>query len=230
MYGFDFNGNYSKALRVFIVERPPIPKARRILEYQKIPARGIVSYDTGAYEDITLTFKCAIVGKDVIEQTMLLNNWLDGDGILRLDYLEGFYFKVRDVTFDGTKIDCVTGEFEVSFVCDPFKYYDVGRDVIEINKQDSIISPEFFYESEPIIKVFGNGDGKLIIDNNTLNINNLDEYIYVDSYAKNAYKDGSSNLNNHIEGYFPIFRNRKTNVNFTGGIEKLEIIPNWRCK
>lgn len=230
MYGFDFNGTYSKALRVFLVERPPIPKARKILEYQKIPARGTVSYDTGAYEDITITFKCAIIGKDVIDQTMILNNWLDGDGILRLDYLEGFFFKVKDTLFDGTKIDCVTGEFEVSFVCDPFKYYDVGTNVITITEKTDIISPEFFYESEPILKVYGNDSGLLVINGEIITIKDIDEYIYIDSYLKDAYKDTHENLNKNITGFFPIFDQHKNEVVFGGDITRIDVIPNWRCK
>lgn len=230
MYGFDFNGTYSKAVRVFVVERPPIPKARKILEYQKIPARGTVTFDTGAYEDINLTFKCAIVGIDVIDQTMLLNNWLDGDGILRLDYLEGFFFKVKDVIFDGTNVDCVTGEFEVTFVCDPFKYYDVGLEVITVTETKEVIAPEFFYKSEPLIKIYGNGSGIIVLNEDILTIKDIDEYIYIDSYSKNAYKDAKTNLNNKVTGYFPMLEERVTSVTFSGDITKLEMIANWRCK
>ncbi|KEH96841.1 hypothetical protein Z962_05590 [Clostridium botulinum C/D str. BKT12695] len=226
MYGFEFNNKYSKDLGIYIGNRPPIPKAEKVIKHIEVPGRsGALTEDTGAYKDIELPFECTIKDIDVEEKTVLLNNWLDGSGILKLDYLANFFFKVKEVKFDGTDVDYTTGDFTVTFVCDPFKYY-IDNSAIETKKPTIIYGPEFTYKSEPVIKVYGSGDIKLNINKYSIKLLNVQDYVTVNSVLQECYKD---NHNNKMQGEFPMFLQEENKISWNGDVQKIEIIPNWRC-
>ncbi|WP_085829074.1 distal tail protein Dit [Clostridium massiliodielmoense] len=227
MYGFEFNNKYSKDLGIYIGKRPPILKAEKVIKHIEVPGRsGTLTEDTGAYKNIELTFECTIKDTDVEEKTILLNNWLDGSGILKLDYLANFFFKVKEVKFEGTDVDYITGDFTVTFVCDPFKYY-IDNSTIEIKKPTIIYSPEFTVESEPKVTIFGQGDITLNINNNSIKLKDVQDHITLDSTIQECYKD-TQNCNNKMCGEFPLLV-EENKINWNGNVSKVEIIPNWRC-
>lgn len=229
MYSFIFRNNNgiefnTKDLGIVINKRPPLPKPRRRINYIEVQGRnGTLTEDLGCYEDIPLPFECTIM--DNIEQnSILINSWLYGNGELYLSWLDGYKYKVENVEFEGIDIDIV-GEFTVKFTCDPFKYY--CSDTIEIKKPTIIYSPEFVYKSEPVIKVYGQGDITLNINNNSIKLKNVQDYIVIDSTIQECYKD-TKNCNNKMEGEFPLLT-QENKINWNGNIQKIEIIPNWRC-
>ncbi|KEH93219.1 distal tail protein Dit [Clostridium botulinum] len=233
MYGFEFNNKYSKDLGIYIGKRPPIPKAEKVIKHIEVPGRsGALTEDTGAYKNIELTFECTIKDTDVEEKTILLNNWLDGSGILKLDYLANFFFKVKEVKFEGTDVDYITGDFTVTFVCDPFKYYVSGLESI-VSKNDKLYSPEFIIKSEPAVKIYGSGDIVLSINGNVIKLKNVQDHITIDSSLQECYKD-NINCNKQMQGEFPILLQGENTVYFTicnesSNIKHIEITPNWRC-
>ncbi|KOC33902.1 distal tail protein Dit [Clostridium botulinum] len=227
MYGFEFNNKYSKDLGIYVGKRPPIPKAEKVINHIEVPGKsGTLTEDTGAYKNIELTFECTIKDTDVEEKIILLNNWLDGSGILKLDYLTNFFFKVKEVKFEGIEVDYITGDFTVTFVCDPFKYY-IDNSTIEIKNPTIIYSPEFNYKSEPVIKVYGSGDINLNINKYSIKLKDVQDHIVVDSTIQECYKD-NSNCNNHMCGEFPTLL-EENKISWEGNVQKIEIIPNWRC-
>ncbi|AEB75905.1 distal tail protein Dit [Clostridium botulinum] len=225
MYGFEFNNKYSKDLGIYVGKRPSIPKAQKVINHIEVPGRsGTLIEDTGAYKNIELSFECTIKDDNVEGKIILLNNWLDGSGILKLDYLTNFFFKVKEVKFNGIDVDYITGDFTVVFVCDPFKYY-IDNSTIEIKNPTIIYSPEFSYKSEPIIKVYGKGDIKLNINKYSIKLLNVQDYVTADSALQECYKD---NCNNKMCGEFPVLI-EENKISWEGDISKIEIIPNWRC-
>lgn len=228
MYGFVFNDKYSKDLGIYVGKRSPIPKAQKVINHIEVPGRsGTLTEDTGSYKNIELTFECTIKDTDVEEKIILLNNWLDGSGILKLDYLTNVFFKVKEVKFEGTEVNYITGDFTVTFICDPFKYYIYGLNTIKIKEPTITYGPEFIYKSEPVIKVYGSGDIKLNINKYSIKLLNVQDYVTVNSVLQECYKD-NINLNKNMTGEFPILQ-QENKINWTGNVQKIEIIPNWRC-
>ncbi|KEH95746.1 hypothetical protein Z962_07965 [Clostridium botulinum C/D str. BKT12695] len=221
--GIEFN---TKDLGILINKRPPLPKPQRRINYIEIVGKnGTLTEDLESYKDIELSFECTIM-YNVERNSTLINSWLDGQGDLYLNWLEGYKFKVKNVKFEGIDIDIV-GDFTVTFVCDPFKYY-IDNSNIEIKNPTIIYSPEFVYESEPVIKVYGSGNITLNINNNSIKLKDVQDYITLDSTIQECYKN-NSNCNNKMQGEFPMFLQEENRISWNGDVQKIEIIPNWRC-
>ncbi|KEI10519.1 hypothetical protein Z957_01945 [Clostridium sp. K25] len=233
MYGFEFNNKYSKDLGIYVGKRSPIPKAQKVINHIEVPGQsGTLTEDTGAYKNIELTFECTIKDTDVEEKIILLNNWLDGSGILKLDYLTNFFFKVKEVKFEGTEVDYITGDFTVTFICDPFKYYFSGLETIVL-KTDKLYSPEFIIKSNPLITIYGTGDVVVSINGNIIKLKNIKDYITIDNTIQECYKD-NINCNKQMKGEFPTLLQGENTVyatvcNESSKIDRIEIISNWRC-
>jgi len=87
------------------------------------------------------------------------------------------------------------------------------------------------YESEPYIKAYVAGTGKIYIGEQTITINGVNGTIEIDSAMMNAYRNESgliTNLNNKMIGDFPVLVEGNNRISFDGGITKLEINPRWR--
>lgn len=230
MFSFMFRNNNevefsSKDIGILINKRSPLPKPQKILNCIKVPGRnGTLIEDTEAYENVELEFECTIMD-DLEHNSILINSWLNGQGDLYLNWLEGYKYKVENVIFNGINIDIV-GEFTVKFICEPFRYLE--DETIKISNNNSTIYNLGTYESNPYIKIFGTGDFILSINNKSLQIKGCEKYIELDSEIMECYKD-NLNCNNKMIGEFPIFKVRENKINWTGNINKMEIIPHWRC-
>ncbi|EPY2274513.1 distal tail protein Dit [Clostridium sporogenes] len=230
MYSFIFrnnNGiefNSKDDLGIVINERPPLPKPEKIINYIEISGRhGELTEDTKAYKDIPLPFECTVM--DNVEQnSILINSWLDGQGELYLSWLDGYEYKVKEVKFEGIEIDIV-GEFEVTFVCDPFKYLE--NEIIEIDKNNFTIYNEGTYESQPYLKICGSGDISLNINDEVIKLKNVNNYIELDSEIQECYR-GNLNCNNDMQGEFPTLKIGENKISWTGNVSKIEVTPNWR--
>ena len=85
--------------------------------------------------------------------------------------------------------------------------------------------------SKPYIKIYGNGDGRLILQNSEgnhiWNITDIDEYIEFDSELMSAFKD--TILQNTLvsgEGFPELIEGINT-ISFDGDITRIDIIPRW---
>ena len=230
MYSFIFRNNNgielnSKYFNIVINKRPPLPKPQRRINYIQIAGRhGALTEDLGSYEDIELEFECTIMD-NVEHNSILINSWLDGQGELYLSWLDGYKYKVKEVKFEGIEIDIV-GEFEVTFICDPFKYST--NEIIEIYNNNSIIYNEGTYESQPYLKIFGTEYVTLNINDEVIKLENIIDYIELDSEIMECYKE-HQNCNNKMTGEFPTLQIGENKISWTGNVSKIEITPRWRC-
>lgn len=89
------------------------------------------------------------------------------------------------------------------------------------------------FTSKPYIKLYGNGSGRLIIQNENgnkiWNFTNILDCVEVDAELMNFYK-GTELKNNTVTGdSFPTLSKGNNIISFDGGVNKLEIIPRWIC-
>lgn len=119
------------------------------------------------------------------------------------------------------------GTAELIFNCNPFLFSKGGEQTVEIPVSGGrIYNPEYF-ESRPIITVYGNGDGVLSVNNINYNISAIDGFVTINSDVGLVYK-GTENKNstvNFIE--FPTLQVGENIIDWTGGITKVEIVPRW---
>lgn len=117
-----------------------------------------------------------------------------------------------------------TSRFPIIFNCKPFKYA-VKEKIITVTKNNSTIYNEGTFKSEPVIKVYGNGNIKFKINDDEVTIKKVDEYITIDSVLKDAYKDDALK-NGDMTGEFPILKVGENVVSFSGNVSKVEVRVN----
>lgn len=96
-----------------------------------------------------------------------------------------------------------------------------------------VLNNPYSFTAKPYIKLYGNGNGRLIIQNvngnKIWNFTDIIGYIEIDSELMNFYK-GTELKNNTVTGdSFPTLSVGDNIISFDGSINKLEIIPRWIC-
>lgn len=83
------------------------------------------------------------------------------------------------------------------------------------------------YFSQPIIKIFGQGNIKLYVNDELIEFKNLMDGIILDSEKQEAYL-ADVNKNAQMVGNFPNFEIGENQIIAVGNVNKIEILPNWR--
>ncbi|KEI01562.1 distal tail protein Dit [Clostridium botulinum] len=231
MFSFNFRGKNSfRDFGIIIEKKPHIPMPQRNVENIKIPGRsGAISIDYNTYDDITIPIECNLISDEMKNRATQIKHWLMGsqDKLILSDETYKFYIAQVVNRFDITQSIRILGTFPVIFNCKPFAYYFSGLETITVTSPTTIYSPEFVVKSEPKITVYGQGDITLNINNNSIKLKDVQDYIVVDSTIQECYKD-NSNCNNKMCGEFSLLIEENT-IGWEGNVSKIEIIPNWRC-
>lgn len=82
--------------------------------------------------------------------------------------------------------------------------------------------------AKPIIAVYGSGDGTLIVGDSTIEVEDLDTVMYIDSETENCYGASLENLNSQVTvtGGFPVLSPGSNTYSFTG-FDSISIWPRW---
>ena len=201
---------------------------QRRVQYETIPGRsGTLTIDDETYDDITFPIECNFISNEIKNKTTQIKHWLMGgkSKLVLSDDPDKFYIAQVVNKFDIAQALRILGTFPVFFNCNPFLYYFSGLETIEITESTNIYSPEFVYKYEPVIKVYGQGDINLNINNSSIKLLNVQDYVTVNSVLQECYKD---NHNNKICGEYPLLV-EENKISWEGDVSKVEIIPNWRC-
>ncbi|AWB30056.1 distal tail protein Dit [Clostridium botulinum] len=232
MFSIQFNNyNSYKDLELVVEHRPNIPAPSRNINNIYIPGKnGTLTEDLGSYEDIGIPITFGFQDKvNINNKCRQIKMWLlDKIKDCKLYFSDDIetYYKVKNVKIDNIERSIKSlGKFTVLFTCDPFGYID--EELLIIDKPISIYN-EGTFESQPYIKIHGSGDISLNINNEVIKLKNINNYIELDSEIMECYKNNEA-LNNHMYGEFPIFKVGENKISWTGNINKIEIIPHWRC-
>lgn len=231
MLSFTFNGKNSfDYYGILIDKRPNLPSPKRRVLDIHIPGRSSsLKYDENAYDDITISVECSIID-NVHQKIEQIKAWLLGSGENELVF--SFQNNRKYIAQVVNSIDFeivlkVSSKFIIIFNCRPFKY-DINNSLIILNENNQeIINPGSFY-SRPIINVLGNGNIRLKINSQELYLENINNKIILNSEIQDAYSSSLVNLNNHVNGEFPVLDLGSNLLSWIGNVSKVEILPNWR--
>jgi phage-related protein len=116
--------------------------------------------------------------------------------------------------------------FEIGFDCKPQCFVKSGENPIVFTKNGSLFN-QYGQVALPLIKLYGNGSGWLTVGDCNVEVKTLNGTLYLDSDTQNAY-NGSENQNMNINApVFPVLGDGEIPIAFSGGIERVEIIPRW---
>lgn len=234
-----FNERSSEDFGV-VVEHPPAYEfPEKDYTSVHIPGRnGDVIFDTGAYKNTKRTYELAV--GDLEKPLGLLANrmseWLhSGDGYCRLeDTYEPDIFRLACFHAEGSleNIFDHAGRGTITFDCKPQRFYKSGEKAVSIDASSYIMKNGTFFIARPLIIIYGNGT--FAINDISISIANVSNYIIIDSDLQDAYEIDSVtgeyiNANNKVtlENGFPVLLPGDNAIQSSASISGVEVIPRW---
>lgn len=224
-----FNNKDSyKDLDLLFVETPAIPISIENTENISIEGRnGTLTRKLGTFNDKIIKVQFRLNTKDEryyrkIDEIIL---WLTNISNKNLTF--SFDKERKYVVKSITGVESIQrqlewyGDFEVTFICDSFKY-PIYDDTITTTQKTVILYNNGTYKSEPCIKLTGSGNITLSVNGKTITLNSISEYIELDSMYF-LCKKGLANEMLKMNGDFPIFEVGENTIDVTGNVTKIEI-------
>lgn len=233
MISFNFGGKDSYLdFGIIISKRPSLPSPKRRVSNIIIPGRDSnLRYDEGTFEDITISVECSIKDKENISFKLdEIKAWLFGVGESDLIFSFQTDKKYRAQVVNAIDFEQVfkyTSKFPIIFNCRPFKYAVQNNVLTIIESGSNIINPGSI-ASEPVICVYGLEDILLKINDKEIRLIEVEEKIILNSVIQDAYDNKGNNLNNKMSGDFIKLKSGSNRIQWSGNVEKIEIVPNWR--
>lgn len=232
MLSFTFGGKNSYTdYGIIISQRPSIPSPLRRVTTLQVPGRNsALRFDENTYGDIIITVECSLKDNiNLADKIDLIKGWLIGTGESSLVFdfqIDKKYIAQVVNAIDFAQILKISSKFIIIFNCRPFKF-QVSNSVKTLNSQGTITNLGTLC-SEPIIMVYGTGDGTLTIGSQVITLKGISNNLIIDSTIQDCYGVEGTNLNNKMSGDFPTLNVGVNNITWTGAITKVDITPNWR--
>ena len=201
------------------------------IESKTIPGRnGALIFDTGSYKNRSGSASCFCLQEDVEAAVSSAGRFLMGlKGYRRLETSEdpNHYWMARVKNSPQIEMRLrVLAPFEIEFDCKPQRFVKSGENAVVFTESGSI-SNQYGQTALPLITLYGNGTGTLTIGSCIVEVKSLDGVLYLDSDTQNAYNNnGNQNMNINAPT-FPTLTDGDTQIAFSGGIERVEIVPRW---
>ena len=202
-----------------------------VVEAQTIPGRnGDLIWETGSYENRSGSASCFCLQKDVEKAVSAAGRFLMGKkGYRRLETSDDpdHYWMAR--VENSPKIAQrlrTLAPFEIDFDCKPQRFVKSGENSVVFTKIGSLFN-QYGQVALPFITLYGQGAGRLTIGDCVVEVKSLNGTLYLDSDTQNAYNNnGNQNMNINAP-IFPVLCDGEIPIAFSGGIERVEIIPRW---
>ena len=218
---FVFNDINSIDMGIIVNKLPPISKAERNFEEIEVPGRnGKLFIDNKCYKSFTYQIECTLLpGVDIRK----ISTWLNGLGKLTTSREKDKYYDViiRN-QIDFVQVYRIFNEFVIEFEVQPISH-SLETKEITLTKESDFYIEQSTYEIKPYVRLYGNGNITLTINNRNVILSNIDNYIELDCELEEAYKD-NENCNSKIEcDEFPEFSVGKNHVSWVGTVSKVII-------
>ncbi|CEN31440.1 distal tail protein Dit [Paraclostridium sordellii] len=231
-YFLIFNNLNSKYdLGLSIVKRPNIPSPSKNKITKEIPGRdGLVYEELGGYKDIVIPVEFNFIEKNNLKerfrQVKLWINDIQDNKLIFSDDIEWFY-RVVDINLNGDFETILRrkGLFKIDFTCRAYQYMVDGDNPIFMPNNSILYN--CYLLSKPLLKIVGNGNTQIAINNKTFTVP-VKDYVYVDSELELAYKYKGDSFN-ISKGKFPVLEKGANKITYSSNITHFEITPRWRC-
>ena len=225
-----FNNICSEELGIIVVEGPPEVLAQEEYEEIIIEGRnGTLIENKGTFPNIEKSFILTTIDLDQDIDLMIekIKMWLFNIKDNKLLYaIPNRYNIVKKVVIEE---DIKTtfeeyGDFKIKFLCEPF-YYDLLEKNITIKEKGTKFYNKGDFNSNPKIVIYGTGDLQLTINDTTVQINNVDERVLLDSKLFLCLDKDNNNKSIDMIGNFPTLDIGENTITWVGNITKLDISP-----
>lgn len=226
---FTYNGTSASNFGLIVEHRPAYVFPKRVIETITIPGRsGNLLYDTGAYNNVTVTYQCAYKGA-VRANARDIATWLYQNAYCELedDYDPLYYRKAVFVSpLSVADILNAAGRVNITFDCYPQRFLKTGKQGLTPTNGATITND--YQDAKPLLTVNGTGSGTVTIGNATVTISDIGTTMVIDCEAQNATVN-NLNANNRISlnAGFPVLKNGSNVISWTGGVTSVGVVPNW---
>ncbi len=218
---FIFNRINCKDKGILVNNLPPISKPERMYEEIEVPGRnGKLYIDNNCYNTFQYPITCTLMpGANIRE----ISKWLNGVGKLILSTeLDKEYEVIIKDQIDYEQTYRICNQFEVNFEVQPISRGVVEKE-INLTEEGKIIIKESTYIIKPYLKITGSGAITITINNTSLNIKQIEDFIEIDCELEEAYKE-NENCNSNIQcETFPYFNPGENNISWLGNITNMQI-------
>lgn len=132
-------------------------------------------------------------------------------------------FNIKYLTKNINIENDIIADIEIDMICEPFMYL-VNEQYIDLKNNSNI-----FYKGtvpgECNIKIYGNGNIQLTINDETIQINNVNEYVELDSKLLLCLNKDRTSKSRDMIGHFPLLIKGINKINWIGNVSKVEILP-----
>lgn len=220
-----FNQERSLHLNLYLENYPSIPISNE--EYEEIQVEGrsgslIINKNT--YPDKKIPFTFTILSQQIDIDFGKVYEWLTEIEDNKLVFgREDRCYKVKKVIFgDIQKEFRSIGEFDVTFLCEPFTQ-DLEKTVHEITTSGFKINYDGNAPGDSLIKIYGYGNIQLTINGETMQINNVNDYVEIDSDLLQVRNQDKTSKDNDSLGDFILLEKGINTVSYTGSVTKIVI-------
>ena len=235
MKQFWFDGKGSASMGMTISGSGTFDAAERDVESVSIPGRnGDLVVDHGRFKNVSVTYPVSICADFAIYAEAARVWLLSGAGYRRLeDDYDPEHFRMAlykgPLNFTTGFLN-QTGETNIAFHCKPQRFLKSGERVITMEAPGYFNGPNNF-EALPLIKVYGAGAGTLTVGTYVIEILQMEDHLFLDSEISEAYTrlPGAVRVyrNDWVKApVFPVLGGSQR-IEFSGGVEKIEITPRW---
>lgn len=231
MHNIYFNGKAGKDCNLFVSGEATFDAPEKEVERVSIPGRnGDILISQNRYKNVTVRYP-AFIPRGLKANAHALRAWLMSAPLysqLTDDY-HPEYFRLASflgpMEFD-TRFLNFSAEIELSFDAKPQRFRLDGLRGVSFSKAGALFNPERF-AALPLITLTGSGAGSLTIGEIPVKVKQLNGSLVLDCETMNAYS-GLQNKNMDIEApEFPALLPGENKIGFSGGIQKVEIVPRW---
>lgn len=117
----------------------------------------------------------------------------------------------------------VVGELTIEATVDPFQYLitktETHTETFDLDNPSSM-------EASPLITIHGSGHVELVINSETIGINNVVDQVTIDSRLFTCYSS-TTNFDNKMTGDYPTLKSGQNTIQFGTGVTSVEIDPRW---
>lgn len=228
-----FNGNRSLNLNLYLEKYPSIPITNEEYEEIQVEGRsGSLIINKGTYPDKKITFTFTILSPQIDIDFERIYEWLTEIEDNRLIFgREDRCYKVKKVNFKDIKKQFRTiGEFDVTFLCEPFTQ-DLEKTVHEITSSGYKIYYNGNAPGDTLIKVYGTGNIQLTVNSETMQINNVADYVEIDSDLLQVRNKDKTSKDDDTSGDFILLEKGINAISYTGNVTKIivEYTTKYKC-
>lgn len=228
-----FNGNRSLNINLFLENYPSIPITNE--EYEEVPVEGRsgnLIINKGTYPDKKIPFIFTILSPRIEINFENVYEWLTEIEDNRLVFgRNDRCYKVKKVIFGNIQKEFSTiGEFDVTFLCEPFTQ-DLEKTTHEITASGFKINYNGNAPGDTLIKIYGSGNIQLTINGETMQINNVNNYIEIDSNLLQVRNQDGTSKDDDTLGDFILLEKGINTISYVGSVTKiiLEYITKYKC-